>query len=451
LPPLDSHDNPSQSGKYAAYKMRALFFNATARTVDGLSGAVHQKNPIFKLPNEKLRNHLDDITLTNVTADSFAFTTTQEILKIGRYGILVEMASDDSPETRPYWIGYVAEAIVSWNTDRIDGAEVLTRVVLKEMISVPSSDVFVDDLIEQYRVLKLADGVYTQELWRRSNSSDSEKGGSFKPWSEDGEETVVIPKRRGTKLDFIPFVFISPTSITPGVDKPPLIDLVDVNLSHYRTMADLEHGRHFTALPTPWVSGIADPQTTKLSIGSGKAWILSSDGRAGMLEFTGQGLGALEAADEQKRKMMATLGARLLEEQPRQAETMGAVGMRHSGEHATLRSVAMSIERGITQALKWHVWWMTPSVATSKEVEATAKLNKEFFTTKMSSADLKNWVFALQSDAVTYATFYAALEEGDLTRDGISWEEELKQIEDAGGSPNSGPVAVMLPPDNARD
>jgi hypothetical protein len=73
---------------------------------------------------------------------------------------------------------------------------------------------------------------------------------------KDGDVLLseVYPLMNGKPLDFIPFTFLSTDDNTAEVDEPPLIDLVNVNLSHYRTCADLEHGAHFTGLPTPYIT-----------------------------------------------------------------------------------------------------------------------------------------------------------------------------------------------------
>jgi hypothetical protein len=98
----------------------------------------------------------------------------------------------------------------------------------------------------------------------------------------------VYPLMNGKPLDFIPFTFLSADDTTPEVDEPPLIDLVNMNLSHYRTCADLEHGAHFTGLPTPYVCGAQlENPNDKLYIGSQSAWMLKSpDAKVGFLEFT---------------------------------------------------------------------------------------------------------------------------------------------------------------------
>jgi hypothetical protein len=430
LPALDSHEvNPRA---YEAYLLRALYYNAVGRTVDGLAGGIFQKPMEAEVP-PSIEPFLKDVTLTNQSIEMFALQTIREVLITGRYGILIDVSGEAAPagKDRPYWAGYKAEEVISWRTSRQDGDEVLTRVVLSEELELPkASDPFVIECETIYRVLELGeDGIYTQATWRRDK-----KTGKYAeaPLPGTGNEAQHTPSRRGTPLDFIPFIFTSPMSVTPDVEKPPLEDLVDVNLSHYRSSADLEHGRHWTALPTPWVAGIK-AKSGALSIGSGKAWVLDKDGKAGMLEFTGQGLKALETADTQKRGMMATLGARLLETQPTNAETMGAVAMRHSGEHASLRTIAGTTEIALTMALQISAWWAAgPATATAADwadVAAAAKLNKDFFAVRMSEAELKTWVMALQADKVAYPTFYAALERGGLARAGIDAAEELKDIE----------------------
>ncbi len=164
-----------------------------------------------------------------------------------------------------------------------------------------------------------------------------------------------------------------------------------------------------------------------MEIGSGTAWMLEPTGKAGMLEFTGQGLGALDKASEEKRLMMATLGARLLEEQPRAAETATAVGMRHAGAHATLRTVAQAIESALGQAWRYHAWWMGTEAKPS-DVEVAYELNKDFVAVPMRADMLRSLVLALQADAVSFETFWAAMQKGELARPGVSAEEEQAEI-----------------------
>src|SRR6185369_7706464 len=49
LPRLDSQTDD----EYAAYKSRASFFNATARTADGFVGLIFRREPTIKLPEDR--------------------------------------------------------------------------------------------------------------------------------------------------------------------------------------------------------------------------------------------------------------------------------------------------------------------------------------------------------------------------------------------------------------
>lgn len=418
LPMLASH--VKYQSKYSAYKLRALFFNGTARTVDGLAGAVFQRAPMVTLP-AKFKELLKDVTLTQIPAELFGLLTMRELLKTGRYGVLVELSETEGVNQRPYFVGYEAENIVSWLVarDKETADEKLVRVVLREYEEVEDpKDPFKILAIEQYRVLYLDEaGYYGQIVYRKAENSQA--------WTE--HETFE-PMRRGERLTEIPFVFIGTMSLSPHPQKPPLVDLSDVNLSHYRTMADLEQGRHYTALPQPWVSGHkagAEP----LIIGGGVAWTLDKDGQAGMLEFSGAGLASLQTAEQDKRAMMATLGARLLEGTGGVAETATSVNMRHSGEQATLRTIAATLEQALTKLLAWFVWWISVE-RTPNEVKVKFELNKDFFTIRASSEEVKSALALLMSDKISYATFYELLQRGGWTRENVTAEQE-KQLIDA--------------------
>jgi len=56
----------------------------------------------------------------------------------------------------------------------------------------------------------------------------------------------------------------------------------------------------------------------------------NADAKVGYLEFSGQGLGALEKALDHKEKLMAILGSRLLEGQPARPKPPTAVRLRQS-------------------------------------------------------------------------------------------------------------------------
>lgn len=414
LPPIEAHERSPQ--KYHHYLMRALYYNAVARTIEGLAGAVFQKSPQIVVPSTA-EEFVQDLTQTGVHAELFALHVLEEVLTTGRAGVLVDVPTDGGD--RAYLVLYGAEDVISWRTERISGVEVVTQLVLREQtLEQDPGDDYAYKMVERYRVLKLDDGRYTQILF--------EQQGTSKEWVPVGPP--IMPLRRGTPLDFIPFAFVNSTSNSADVQKPPLIDLVDVNLAHYRENADLKHGLHYAALPQPWITGALGDASGPLAIGSGVAWSLGPNGSAGMLEVAGPGFAAIREDLRDMEKMMATLGARLLEESPRVNETATSIILRHSGEHATLATIAQSLERGLTSSLRIALWWFGPEQK-PKDVDAHIELNKDFLRTRVSADDLRSLVMALQAETISYETFYEQLVKGEMARPGVTADQERDAIQ----------------------
>lgn len=409
--------------EYKAYKTRALWYGATKRTVQGLSGAVMRKEAAVTVKNDELKQDLENVTLTGVGLPAFAKTVIEETLQVGRCGVLCDMSDDAgiAPENqRPYWSFYAAEAIKNWHTEIRGGVPVLVKVVLyEESEQLKGQDEFDYECKPQYRVLRLnADGNYEVQVYRKASGGDASKDGEW-----IGAEAT-IPQRRGAPLKYIPFVFINPTSVTPDIEDPPLIDLVDVNLSHYLTSADLEHGRHFCGLPTVWATGI--PAGTTMKVGSSVV-LTATDWQAkfGILEFTGQGLGALETGLENKERQMAVLGARLLEQQKPAVESNDTIVTRTAGERSILQSLCQTISQALTQVLKWHAEWKAVPV----EDDMAIALNQDFVNADMPTDLLLALLQAVQSGQISWETFYFNLEKGEITRPGVDAEAEKKLID----------------------
>jgi hypothetical protein len=401
-----------------AYRERGNFYNAVMRTVQGMNGAIFQKAPEVLFP-ETYKEYLDDVTLTNVPFEMFAVDAGREIMLVGRYGILIDFPAREQAVTkRPYLVGYVTEDIINWRTTRQDGDEALSFVVLRERVEQPNTkDPFINDSITQYRVVELKNGVCVQQLYRELQLGS----GVFLPY-----ELEMTLQRRGVALDFVPFVFIGATHASPELERPPLLDLADVNLGHWRNSVDHEHGLHLVALPTPWVSGNKAAGGAPMKIGPSVVWELDVQGSAGMLEFAGTGLASLVTAMDDKKKQMASIGARLLEDAT-SAETATAVMMRHAGETASLKTVAGSLEIGFTMALQIMAWWAgTDDVPHS--VDADVELNKEYLNVKASGSDIQVALTALQAGEISFETWWNIITTGGWGREGVDAEAEREQI-----------------------
>jgi hypothetical protein len=197
-----------------------------------------------------------------------------------------------------------------------------------------------------------------------------------------------------------------------------------VNLSHYRTTADYEHGLHFTGLPTPVVTGYySDDKSASLRIGSGTAWLLPDvQSKAFYLEFTGQGLGELREALRSKEAMMATLGARILAPEKRAAESAQTANIHRSSENSVLASIAQSISIGLTHVMEYLRDWS--NITGDVKVE----LNRDFIPNSMTAQDLDSLVKAWQSGSISHQTLFDNLVAGDIIMQDVSFDDEMERI-----------------------
>ena len=127
----------------------------------------------------------------------------------------------DIKSLTPFFAGYSAASIRHWRTREVNSIPKLDQVILQEWTQRPGKDGFGFTMIPRYRVLELDEaGLYQIRVF-----TQLEEGG-------DGgfiEEPTIQPMPSGTRIDYIPFIFLNPGDLMPDVSKSPLIDLADVN------------------------------------------------------------------------------------------------------------------------------------------------------------------------------------------------------------------------------
>lgn len=402
---------PKPSGQdlmdYHGYLQRAMYYGATGRTVQGLVGAIFRKAPMIDVP-ERMRKHTYNITLTGVDLETFAKSAAEEVLTMGRYGVLVDRSTDEN--NRPYFRGYEAECITNWRTRNINGVVKLDQVVLYEEMETPSDDGFGTEYRHSYRVLMLDDdGLYEVRVYVETKNEKGENGYAL--------VEQYTPTRRGERLDYIPFQFVSPNTLTPDCEKSPILDLVNVNMSHYRTTADLEQGNYLTSQPTPYITGVRAEDASDYTIGSGTLWLLPTDSQVGMLEYRGAGLSFLENSLQRKQAMMAMLGARMLEEGKRAAEAAETIRLRGSGESSVLSNISSTVSSALSQCLVWFADWE------GLKAEPVVQLNRDFMDSRMGAQELTALVAAWQNGAMPLDDLLYNLQRGEMLRPDYSLEE----------------------------
>lgn len=366
---------------YESYKNRAVFYAIVDKTVQSLVGMAADMPVELHYP-EPMSSYFNDHS--GLQFNELMLICIQELVLMARVGVLV-----DRPATGggPYFVIYKTEDIINWKMDR----DRLTSLVLREQYEETSdTDEFDVTIKVRYRHLKIENDELVINVYDERPSLTA-------------SYTVI---NTGRVMSRIPFVCANSKGLNIEPARSSVQDLVSVNFSQYRSSADLEHGRHFTGLPTPYITGAAGDE--KMRIGSTTAWVIPNEkATVGFLEFTGQGLQSLEKAIVEKKSLLASLSARLIDNSSRGSEAAETVRLRYMSETASLKVIVMTV-----QALLNEVYGLIAEMEGYDASEIRIKLNTDFLGSKMSAAELTAWTRAYLDGAVPMTLYIHALKEG---------------------------------------
>ena len=408
---------PSLSGQndaeYKAYKERALFYSITSKTLSALVGMITEKKPVVEYPPQMAQYFDDNYGQQFIELVSMAAS---ELMLVGRFGILVDRPKDGG---KPYLTPYTTEDIINWRVAE-DGS--LTMLVLRETYWAPGEDEYEFKPKNRYRELSIVDNSLVIQIFEES-------AGKYERF---GQPTTIINTGRSMKQ--IPFVCATSIGLSIEPVKPPMADIVDINISHYRTSADLEHGRHFTGLPTPYITGGESQKV--LRIGSTSAWIIpDANAKVGFLEFTGLGLASLEKALTEKQAQLASMSARMIDNSSRGSEAAETVRLRYMSEVSGLKVTAK-----VTESLLKSAYRMIASMEDHDDT-IIIKMNTDFLESAMSAAELKAWFEVYQAGGISKDLFVFALRKGQKLDSTITTADfpDLPEPIDSTGDNRSAP------------
>lgn len=393
LPKLPEMDGT----EYSEYLDRAVFFNMTGRTVGALIGIVFNRSPQVEGIPAKLAKAFKYPTRNNISFEAFVKNACRELITLGRYGVLLDMGEEARVDAVPYFVGFAAEHILDWQETVIDGKLVLTEVVLRELREERGAFGAGRKTITVIRRLVL---VYNSAKSRFEYHQEVYEGDGT---TVDVETTIprrIIPTRNGVPLDRIPFSFMGSVDNTPQIDRSPVVDIASLNIAHYRSYAQLEHSRFFTAMPVFYAQVPIGNTERTYRIGSSIVWEVGPNEKPGVLEMNGHGLRGLETACTQKEDQISALGGRLMAGASRStAESDNALKLKEGNERSILLNIVFAASEAFTNLLQQWVWWS--GVDNVDKVEVS--LNKEFLTDSLGARELRA-VYAMYIDGVVPVT-----------------------------------------------
>jgi hypothetical protein len=290
---------------------------------------------------------------------------------------------------RPNILHYNATSIINWRSERMGAKNRLTLVVLSETY-IDSDDGFKEEIVEQFRVLRLVEGVYQVQIYRRSTAQGSGAYGLV--------EEYIPTSAQGASLNYIPFQFIGWENNDVEPDLPPLYDLSVLNLAHYRNSADYEEASYIVGQPTLYMSGLTqswveDVLQGEVHLGSRAAIPLPEGGSMGLIQALGNSM-PKEAMDTKERQMVA-LGAKLVEQKTVQ-RTATEAGLENASETSVLASAANNTAEAFRTALTWCMEF----VGTTGDVEFI--LNTDFAIHQLNPQQQQALLSLWQNEVLTW-------------------------------------------------
>jgi hypothetical protein len=408
--PNASDDSPENKARYEAYKLRAVFYGVTGRTLKGLSGQVFARDPVTALP-AKMDVMKADVDGAGVSLDQQSRKALSHTIAYGRAGILTDFPKTEKAatvkdvedgEVRPTITLYDPWDIINWRTITIGSKKLLSLIVLSE------SCVKDDDGFEQ-----------EDELYFDDKSNDFVLDERIRPTKGDGKP-----------WDFIPFTFIGAENNDTNPDLPPLYDLAVINLAHYRNSADYEESCYMVGQPTPYFAGLSEQWVDnvlkgKIPLGARAAVLLPEGGSAGLLQAEPNTMP--KEAMEAKERQMVALGAKLVEQKTVQ-RTAAEAGMEEASTSSLLATCAKNVSHAYTEALKWAGIFLGIVVKEGSESESeeiSYVLNSEFDLSRLTPQEVAQVIAAWQANAISTPEM-----RDNLRRGGIAYQDD-EEYQDA--------------------
>lgn len=419
------------------YRDDAILTNFTLRTLDGYIGMVNRRPADVELP-VTMEYILEDATPNGWTLEQLDNHITREIAAVGRIGLLSEFpdkedsttaAEVDEHNIHSRICPYSAESIINWAVERVYGRQMLTMVVLKECTAELQSDGFTWANKDYYRVLRLVDNVYVQELYDDAEALIS----TYTPKMGDG-----------STWNYIPFVFAGSKNNDTDPDRPPLETMARLNIGHYRNSADLEEMSRLIGQPTLAFScdmsheELQEVQKGKpLLVGSRQAMFLGRQGDAKYIQP--QESQIADVLMKRKEEQAIMLGAMLIT--PINGnETVDGTAKRASTQVSSLTKIVQNVSQAIETALE-HCAIFENIPVVDGDIKYT--LNEKFFDDGIDPAAIMSAVQLSDRRVISQQSLYEAAQRAGVANVDRTFEEEQELID---AEPIMDMIGAFAPP-----
>ena len=321
------------------------------------------------------------------------------------------LAEERAMGRRPYFVHVDAPQIWGW---RKDATNRLTQIRIHDYEYRPLNE-FGEEQVEVMRVIY--PGRY--DLYTLGRST----------------ETVDLTESGGFSLDTIPVVTIYGNRRGVLIYQPPLLDISNLNITHYQRQSDLIHALHIAAMPTLVLEGYSQ-DSSEATIGVNYALGMEPGHKAYYVQSDATSFEAQMAELQSLEAQMSTLGITKLFGQKFVAESAEAKRIDQAQANSVLSIISQELESCLNQAFAFAAQYvgMEPPVIT---------IDRDFDYYRLIGQDIAVLAQLNESGKISDTTLLEVLRRGEILPDNMDIKDELELLSTS-NQPPTVPEPEML-------
>jgi hypothetical protein len=382
---------------------RSVLSPYSSRLIETAAGAVLRK-PIHIEGDPYWSEVALDIDGIGSNINEYARRALVSSLTYGHSAILVDfpaatgarnLAEERAMGRRPYFVHVDAPQIWGW---RKDDTNRLTQIRIHDYEYRPLNE-FGEEQVEVMRVIY--PGRY--DLYTL------------------GQETVTFEESNGFSLDTIPVVPIYSNRRGVLISQPGLLDIANLNITHYQRQSDLIHALHIAAMPTLVLEGYSQ-DSSEATIGVNYALGMEPGHKAYYVQSDATSFEAQMAELQSLEGQMSTLGITKLFGQKFVAESAEAKRIDQAQSNSVLAIISQELESALNQAFKLAAQYvgMEPPVIT---------IDRDFDYYRLIGQDVAVLAQLNESGKISDETLLKILQHGEILPEDVRVADELERIQ----------------------
>ena len=406
---------------YQTRVQRSVLSPYTVRLIDNAAGLILRR-PIELEGDDYWTTWSENVDGLGSSLNEYARRALVSSLTYGHSGILVDFPPDPGVTTlfeerqlgrRPYFNHIDPYDIWGWRQETPIPNSPLSQIRLHEWTTIPEGT-YGQKRVERIRVITPTG----YEVYQRHGESYGVDPGTPTP---DGQSDIGLVDSGALPFNQIPFVPIYTNRTGMLTSSPPLIDIANLNITHYQRQADLIHALHIAAMPILVLEGWDDADdSTAVGVNYG---MITTPGNK--VYYVNADAGAFNAQHEELKELemqMSTLGISKLLGQKYVAESADAKRIDQAQANSVLAIISMELESSLQQAFYFAARYLgiePPKVT----------LNRDFDFYRLLGQDISVIGQLRAEGGLSDQTYLEILRSGEIIPDKINLSDELAEIQ----------------------